>query len=96
MPEFVIEREIPGASKMSPAQLDAATRESLKVLREMGPGIRWVRSYVTDDKIYCVYFATDASLLREHAQRLGIPANRVEAVKCMLDPADFETSDSGD
>lgn len=75
---------------MTPAQLEAAARESLKVLRELGPEIRWIRSYLTDDKFYCVYFASDEALIRKHASRLGIPVNRIEAVRRMLDPADFE------
>lgn len=91
MPEFVIEREIPGVAEMTPAQVETASRESIRVLRELGPGIRWLRSFVTNNKIYCVYFASDAELIREHAKRLGIPANRIEAVRAMLDPADFET-----
>lgn len=90
MPEFVIEREIPGVASMTPAQVEAASKASLKVIRELGPGIRWLRSYVTNDKLYCVYFASDAELIREHARRAGIPADRVEMVQAMLDPSDFE------
>ncbi len=75
---------------MTPAEMQATGRSSVKVIRELGPGIRWLRSYVTNDKIYCVYFASDAELIREHARRVGIPADRVEAVRSMLDPADFE------
>jgi Nickel responsive protein SCO4226-like len=90
MPEFVIEREVPGLSKMPPAEMEAVSRKSLEVLRDLGPGIRWLRSYVTDDKLYCVYYASNAELIREHARRCGVPANRVEAVRGMLDPADFK------
>lgn len=91
MPEFVIEREIPGVGSMTPAQLDAASRKSIEVIRDLGPGIRWMRSWVVNDKIYCVYFAEDVELIREHARRAGIPANRIEAVRAMLDPSDFVT-----
>lgn len=92
MPEFVIEREIPGASKMTPAQLEAASLRSVEVLKDLGPNIRWVRSFVTDDKIYCVYFATEIELIYEHARRLGLPVDRIEAVRSMLDPSDLEKS----
>ena len=90
MPEFVIEREIPGAGSMTAEQLEQASRASVAVVRDLGPGIRWLRSFVTNDKIYCVYFATSIDLIREHATRLGIPANRIEMVRAMLDPSDFE------
>jgi Protein of unknown function (DUF4242) len=89
MPEFVIERELPGASKLSEAEIREASLKSLQILREMGPQIRWIRSFVTDDKIYCIYYAADESLIREHARRLGVPANRIEAVRRLLDPAAY-------
>jgi len=92
MPEFVIEREMPGVADMTPEQAAEAGRASVQVLRELGPGIRWLRSFVTNNKIYCVYYATSVDLIQEHARRLGIPANRIEMVRGMLDPADFETA----
>jgi hypothetical protein len=92
MPEFVIEREMPGVADMTPEQAAEAGRASLEVLRELGPDIRWIRSFVTSNKIYCVYYATSVELIREHAKRLGVPANRIEMVRGMLDPADFKTA----
>ena len=89
MPEFLIEREIPGASKMSEEQIRAASLVSLQVLRQLGPEIRWIRSFVTDDKIFCIYFAPDETLIREHARLAGIPVDRVTAVRRILDPDMF-------
>lgn len=86
MPQFVIEREIPGAGNMSDAELQAAARKSVGVLRDMGPEIKWLHSYVTGDKIYCVYLAPDEETVREHARRTNIPANRVSAVRRMIGP----------
>lgn len=86
MPQYVIEREIPGAGKMSDTELQAAARKSVGVLKEMGPEIKWLHSYVTGDKIYCVYLAPDEESVREHARRTGIPANRVSAVRRLIDP----------
>jgi hypothetical protein len=83
---FVIERDIPGASKMSPEQLRDAARQSNKVLKEMGPDIQWVQSYVAGDKIYCVYNAASESLIREHALKSGFPANRITPVAAVIDP----------
>jgi hypothetical protein len=83
---FVIEREIPGASKMSAEQLRDASRKSNAVLKSMGTDIQWVQSYVAGDKIYCVYNATSEALIREHAQRSGFPANRITPVAAMFDP----------
>ncbi|WP_082548841.1 DUF4242 domain-containing protein [Rhizobacter sp. Root404] len=83
---FVIEREIPGASQMSAEQLRDASRKSNAVLKSMGTDIQWVQSYVAGDKIYCVYNATSESLIREHAQKSGFPANRITPVAAMLDP----------
>ena len=77
MPKFVIEREIPGAGKLSPQDLQAISQKSCSVLNKMGPQIQWVESYVTDDKIYCVYIAPDEAMVREHARQGGFPANRV-------------------
>ena len=86
MPEYVIEREIPGAGNLSDAELQAVARKSVDVLKAMGPEIKWLHSYVTGDKIYCVYLAPDEETVREHARRGGFPANRVSAVRRMLDP----------
>lgn len=90
MPKFVIEREIPEAGKLSPEQLRAISQTSCGVLREMGPQIQWVQSYVTDDKIYCVYIAPDENTIRRHAQQGGFPANRVSQVRSMIDPTTAE------
>jgi hypothetical protein len=87
MPKFVIEREIPGIGNMSEAELAAAARKSNEVLRELGPEIQWLQSYVAGDKLYCVYIAPDETLIREHARRGGFPANRISAVRKMLDPS---------
>jgi hypothetical protein len=89
MPEFVIEREIPGAGKLTEQEIEAASRQSLEVIAGLGPQILWLRSYVTDDKIYCVYLAPDETPIREHAKRLGIPANRISAVRRMVDPTKY-------
>ena len=83
---FLIERDIPGASKMTPEQLRDAARASNKVLHDMGPDIQWVQSYVAGDKIYCVYNAPSEALIREHAQRSGFPANRITPVAAVIDP----------
>ena len=90
MPEFVIEREIPGASTMSEEQVHAASLASLETLRKLGSDIRWIRSFVTDDKIYCIYFSPDEKLIREHGRLTGLPVDRVSAVRRMIDPASFE------
>jgi hypothetical protein len=87
MPQFVIEREIPGAGRMSQDELRDVSQKSLAVLDELGPDIQWMHSYVTDDKIYCIYFAPDEDLIRDHARKLGVPADRVSAVRGMPDPA---------
>jgi len=87
MPEFVIEREIPGAGQMSDAEIQAVARKSVGILRDMGPAIKWLHSYVTGDKIYCVYLAPDEETVREHARRGGFPANRVSAVRRLIDPS---------
>jgi hypothetical protein len=90
MPKFVIEREIPGASKMTEAELTAAAQKSVGVLNELGPKIQWIHSFVTDDKLYCVYLAPDAETIREHARRSGFPANRISAVRHLIDPTTAE------
>jgi len=86
VPKFVIEREVPGAGNLSEAQLRELSQKSVKVLEEMGPAIQWLHSYVTGDKVYCVYLAPDDAAIREHARRVGIPANRVSAVRRLIDP----------
>jgi len=86
MPKFVIERKIPGAGKLPRQELQAISRKSCDVLQSMGPSIQWVQSYVTDDKIYCVYLAANEQLIREHAQRAGFPAGAISAVRALIDP----------
>jgi Protein of unknown function (DUF4242) len=90
MPKYVIERELPGAGKLSPQELRAISQKSCSVLNELGPQVQWLQSYVTPDKIYCVYIAPDAEMVREHARRGGFPANRVEEVRTMIDPTTAE------
>lgn len=90
MPKFVIEREIPGAGNLSPADLQAISQKSCGVLSQMGPKIQWLHSYVTDDKIYCVYLAPDADAVREHARQGGFPANSVSRVRTIIDPVTAE------
>jgi hypothetical protein len=90
MPKYVIEREIPGAGKMSPAELRAAAQKSLATLKELGPNIQWLQSFVTDDRLYCVYLAPDESLIRQHAVKAGFPANRISAVRNLIDPTTAE------
>ncbi len=90
MPKFIIEREIPGAGKLSGEELQAISQKSCGVLREMGPQIQWVESYVTDDKVYCVYIAPDEAAVREHARQGGFPANSVSQIRRMIDPTTAE------
>jgi hypothetical protein len=90
MPKFVIERDIPGAGKMSSQELHAIAQKSCSVLTAMGPQIQWVQSYVTDDKIYCVYIAPDAAAVRAHARQGGFPANQVSQVRSVIDPTTAE------
>lgn len=90
MPKFVIEREIPGAGKFSPEQLKAISQTSCGVLREMGPQIQWLHSYVTDDKIYCVYIAPDEDSVKKHAQMGGFPANKISQIRAVIDPTTSE------
>jgi len=90
MPKFVIEREMPGASKLTDAEIREASLKSLDVMRQLGPEIQWIQSYVTDDKIYCIFFATDDTLILEHARRGGFPVNRIAAVRRLVDPANFQ------
>jgi predicted Rdx family selenoprotein len=91
MPKFVIEREIPGAGKLSPAELQAISQKSCGVLQNMGPKIQWLHSFVTDDKIYCIYIAPDEATVLEHARQGGFPANQVSRVRTMIDPTTSES-----
>ena len=90
MPKFVIERELPGAGKLTREQLRAISQKSVGVLKDLGPAIQWVQSYVVDDKIYCVYNAPSADLIREHARCGGFPANSVSQVREVIDPTTAE------
>ena len=90
MPKFVIERHIPGLGKLTPAELKAISLKSVGVLREMGPQIQWLHSYVTGDKIYCVYIAPDEAAVREHASKGGFPANKISEVRRIIDPTSAE------
>ncbi|MBC7990648.1 MAG: DUF4242 domain-containing protein [Luteimonas sp.] len=90
MPKYVIERDIPGAGKLSSEQLKGISQTSCGVLSNMGPQIQWVQSYVTGDKIYCVYIAADEAMVREHARQGGFPANRVSEVSTIIDPTTAE------
>ena len=90
MPKYIIEREIPGAGKFSPQELQGISQTSCAVLNKMGPLIQWVQSYVVDDKIYCVYIAPNEEMVREHARQGGFPANRISDVKVVIDPTTAE------
>lgn len=90
MPKFVIEREVPGAGELTTEQLREAAEGSCHVLRALGPEIQWVQSHVTSDKIYCVYISPSEALIREHAERAGVPANRVSRVAAVIDPTTAE------
>ena len=90
MPKYVIERELPGAGKLTNDQIVAISQKSCGVLRNMGPQIQWLHSYVTDDKIYCVYIAPNEEAVRQHAQQGGFPANKISAVRRMIDPTSAE------
>ena len=90
MPKFVIERDLPGAGKLTPAELKAISQKSCGVLRQMGPSIIWQQSFVTDDKIYCIYIANDEEAVRHHAQMGGFPATKISPVMAVIDPATAE------
>ncbi len=90
MPEYVIEREMPGAGQLSSADLKMASQTSCSVLRELGPQIQWVESFVTDNKIYCIYRAPNEEIIREHAQRGGFPANKISRVRTIINPTTAE------
>lgn len=90
MPMYVIERELPGAGALSPEELQQLSKKSVGILRDMGPRIQWVHSYVSDDKIYCVYHADSPDLIEEHARCGGFPANRISRVRTVIDPSTAE------
>ena len=90
MPKFVIEREVPGAGELTDAQLREISQKSVGVLKAMGPQIQWLHSYVTGNKVYCVYLAPDEETIQEHAKRVGIPCDRVSAVRRLIDPSTAE------
>lgn len=90
MPKYVIEREMPGAGKLTAEELKGASQTSCGVLEKMGPQIQWVQSYVTDDKVYCVYIAPNEKMIREHAEQAGIPANSISSVATIIDPTTAE------
>jgi hypothetical protein len=91
MPKFVIEREIPGAGNLNTQELQAVSQTSCNVLQKLGPQIQWVQSYVTADKVYCVYIAPNEEMIREHSTLSGIPANRISEVKSVIDPTTAES-----
>jgi hypothetical protein len=90
MPKFVIEREIPNAGKLSPEELQGISKKSSEVLQNLGPQIQWVQSYVTDEKIYCIYIAPNKQMIEEHAKQGGFPANRISEIRSVIDPTTAE------
>ena len=92
MPKYVVEREIPGAGKMGRRDLQAASQKSCSVLKNLGPEIQWLHSYVTDNKLYCIYIAPNEQMIRQHAEQGGFPANRISEIKTTIDPT---TSEAG-
>ena len=90
MPKFIIERNVPGASKLTDADIRDASLKSLEALRKLGPEIQWIHSFICDDKIYCIYFSPDETLIQEHGRIIGLPVDRVEAVRRLVDPANFQ------
>ena len=92
MPKYVIEREIPGAGQLTAQQLQAISQTSCGVLRKLGPEIQWIHSYVTDDKVYCIYIAANEQLVRDHARQGGFPANRISEIKTIIDPTTSEAA----
>jgi hypothetical protein len=91
MPKFLIEREIPGAGKLKAAELRDIAHVSCSVLKRLGPEIQWVESFVTDDKVYCIYIAPNEEMVREHARQGGFPANRISQVRMVMDPTSAES-----
>ena len=96
MPKYVIEREFPEAGKLSGDALQAISQKSCGILKDLGPQIQWVQSYVTDDKIYCVYIAPNEELVREHATQGGFPANRISEIRTIIDPTTAEKTGTSD
>jgi Protein of unknown function (DUF4242) len=92
MPKFIIEREIPGAGKLSSQELRAISQKSCAVLNQLGPQVQWLESHVTDDKVYCVYIAPNEEMVREHARLGGFPANRISEVRSVIDPTTAEAA----
>src|SRR5215467_11922077 len=92
MPEYVIEREVPGAGQLTESQIRDVSIKSLDILKDLGPKIQWLHSYVTDERIYCVYFASDEEAIREHARRAGLPVNRISAVRRLVNPDKYKSS----
>lgn len=90
MPKFLIEREIPGAGSLSPQDVQAVSQKSCAVLRSLGPQIQWLQSYVTGDKVYCIYVAPSEEAIREHARQVGLPANRISRIASVIDPTSAE------
>jgi hypothetical protein len=90
MPKFIIEREIPGAGQLTSNELQAISQKSCSVLQELGPQVQWVHSYLTDNKIYCVYIAPDEAAVRKHAEMGGFPANKVSEIRSVIDPTTAE------
>jgi hypothetical protein len=90
MRQYVIERDIPGAGRMTEQEVNELSLRSLEILKRMGPEIQWLYSYVTDEKVYCVYLAPDESAIREHAHQLGVPASRISAVRHLIDPQKYQ------
>jgi cell division inhibitor SulA len=95
MPKYLIEREIPGAGNLSKGDLHSISQTSCGVLQQMGPQIQWLQSYVTGDKVYCVYIAPNEEMIREHAQQGGFPANRISEIKAIIDPTTAEEKQKG-
>lgn len=93
MPKFIIEREMPGAGRMSESEWQQGAVKSCDVLRAMGPAVQWIESYVTDDKVYCVYYAENEDLVREHGKRAEFPVDRITHIRRMVDPASAESED---
>lgn len=91
MPKYVIEREIPGAGELTPEQLQGISQKSCGILNRMGPQIQWLQSYVTGDKIYCIYIAPDEAAIKQHAEQGGFPANKVSEIKTIIDPTTAES-----
>jgi hypothetical protein len=89
MPQFIIERNVPGASQLTDAEIREVSLKSLEALRKLGPDIQWIQSFICDDKIYCIYFSPDERLIREHGRMVGVPVDRIEAVRRLVDPANF-------